>query len=156
MNMGNVLYVLDRLKPQRRFLNNLRNFYGGEVYPMNFKRADQAQIKINKHVAERTNGKIKDLINNLDPLTELLLISYIYFNGKIYISYFPTSYIISSEQSWTSPFFFNIFLQINSCVVLLLVLTLNYKQRYWKLCSAWCRKQFLAKFMAIFPVFFNI
>lgn len=136
MNMGNVLYVLDRLKPQRRFLNNLRNFYGGEVYPMNFKRADQAQIKINKHVAERTNGKIKDLINNLDPLTELLLISYIYFNGKIYISYFPHFHIISSEQSWTSPFFFNIFLQINSCVVLLLVLTLNYKQRYWKLCSA--------------------
>ncbi|KAK2538156.1 serpin A3-4 isoform X1 [Columba livia] len=82
MNMGNVLYVLDRLKPQRRFLNNLRNFYGGEVYPMNFKRADQAQIKINKHVAERTNGKIKDLINNLDPLTELLLISYIYFNAQ--------------------------------------------------------------------------
>lgn len=83
LNMGNVLFVLDRLKPQDKFLSNLRNFYEGEAYPMNFKRADQAQIKINEYVAARTNGKIKDLINNLDPLTEILLISYIYFNGKI-------------------------------------------------------------------------
>lgn len=106
LNMGNVLFVLDQLKPQDKFLSNLRNFYEGEVYPMNFKRADQAQIKINEYVAGRTNGKIKDLISNLDPLTEILLISYIYFNGKIYISYSPTSYIISSGQSWTSsPFF---------------------------------------------------
>ncbi|MCQ4078791.1 hypothetical protein FK519_28915, partial [Klebsiella pneumoniae] len=70
--------------------------------PMNFKRADQAQVKINEYVAERTNGKIKDLISNLDPLTEILLVSYIYFNGKLYISYSPPSYIISSGQSWTS------------------------------------------------------
>ncbi|XP_064316219.1 serpin A3-1 [Phalacrocorax carbo] len=82
LNMGNVLFVLDRLKPQEKFLSNLRNFYEGEAYPMNFKRADQAQIKINEYVAERTNGKIKDLINNLDPLTEILLISYIYFNAE--------------------------------------------------------------------------
>lgn len=86
LNMGNVLFVLDRLKPQEKFLNNLRNFYEGEAYPMNFKKADQAQQKINEYVARRTNGKIKDLVNNLDPLTEILLISYIYFNGKIYIS----------------------------------------------------------------------
>ncbi|KFW10852.1 Alpha-1-antiproteinase F, partial [Eurypyga helias] len=82
LNMGNVLFVLDRLKPQDKFLSNLRNFFEGEAYPMNFKRADQAQIKINEYVAGRTNGKIKDLINNLDPLTEILLISYIYFNAE--------------------------------------------------------------------------
>ncbi|NXH21809.1 A1AF antiproteinase, partial [Bucco capensis] len=82
LNMGNVLYVLDQLKPQDDFLNNLRKFYEGEVYPMNFKRADQAQVKINEYVARRTNGKIKDLISNLDPLTEVLLISYIYFNAE--------------------------------------------------------------------------
>uniref|UniRef100_A0A663M5J2 Thyroxine-binding globulin n=1 Tax=Athene cunicularia TaxID=194338 RepID=A0A663M5J2_ATHCN len=82
LNMGNVLFVLDRLKPQEKFLNSIRNFYEGEAYPMNFKRADQAQIKINEYVAGRTNGKIKDLISNLDPLTEILLISYIYFNAE--------------------------------------------------------------------------
>ncbi|NXE49126.1 A1AF antiproteinase, partial [Dromaius novaehollandiae] len=82
LNMGNVLFVLDGLKPQDQFLYNLRNFYEGEVYPMNFKKADQAQVKINEYVAERTDGKIKDLINNLDPLTEILLISYIYFNAE--------------------------------------------------------------------------
>lgn len=106
LNMGNVLFVLDQLKPQEKFLNNLRNYYEGEAYPMNFKRANQAQMKINEYVAGRTNGKIRDLINNLDPLTEILLISYIYFNGKIYISYSLTSCTISSGQSLTSsPFF---------------------------------------------------
>lgn len=105
LNMGNVLFVLDRLKPQEKFLSNLRNFYEGEAYPMNFKNSDQAQQKINEYVARRTNGKIKDLVNNLDPLTEILLISYIYFNGKIHISCSSTPYIISSGQSWTSPVF---------------------------------------------------
>lgn len=89
LNMGNVLFVLDQLKPQEKFLSNLRNFYEGEAYPMNFKKADQAQQKINEYVARRTNGKIKDLVNNLDPLTEILLISYIYFNGKISCSSTP-------------------------------------------------------------------
>ncbi|NXP72564.1 A1AF antiproteinase, partial [Ramphastos sulfuratus] len=82
LNMGNILFVLEKLKPQDKFLNDLRYFYEGEAYPMNFKRADQAQVKINNYVAQRTNGKIKDLISNLDPLTELLLISYIYFNAE--------------------------------------------------------------------------
>uniref|UniRef100_A0A8C5T452 Thyroxine-binding globulin n=1 Tax=Malurus cyaneus samueli TaxID=2593467 RepID=A0A8C5T452_9PASS len=82
LNMGNVLFVLDRLKPQEKFLNNLRKYYEGEVYPMNFKNPAQAQLKINEYVARRTNGKIKDLVNNLDPLTEILLISYIYFNAE--------------------------------------------------------------------------
>ncbi|NXK91855.1 A1AF antiproteinase, partial [Formicarius rufipectus] len=82
LNMGNVLFVLDRLKPQEKFLRDLRNFYEGEAYPMNFKKPSQAQQKINEYVAERTNGKIKDLVNNLDPLTEILLISYIYFNAE--------------------------------------------------------------------------
>ncbi|NXA80262.1 A1AT antiproteinase, partial [Thryothorus ludovicianus] len=82
LNMGNVLFVLDQLKPQEKFLVTLRNFYEGEAYPMNFKKSDQAQLKINEYVARRTNGKIKDLINNLDPLTEILLISYIYFNAE--------------------------------------------------------------------------
>ncbi|NXE91640.1 A1AF antiproteinase, partial [Menura novaehollandiae] len=82
LNMGNVLFVLDQLKPQEKFLSNLRNFYEGEAYPMNFKKANQAQLKINEYVARRTNGKIKDLVNNLDPLTEILLISYIYFNAE--------------------------------------------------------------------------
>ncbi|NXT72447.1 A1AF antiproteinase, partial [Chaetops frenatus] len=82
LNMGNVLFVLDQLKPQERFLNNLRYFYEGEAYPMNFKKSAQAQQKINEYVARRTNGKIKDLVNNLDPLTEILLISYIYFNAE--------------------------------------------------------------------------
>lgn len=102
LNMGNVLFVLDQLKPQEKFLSDLRTFYEGEAYPMNFKRADQAQVNINKYVAERTNGKIKDLINNLDSLTEILLISYIYFNGKRSLSYSLNSYIISSGQSWIS------------------------------------------------------
>lgn len=132
LNMGNVLFVLDRLRPQDKFLSNLRNFYEGEAYPMNFKRADQAQIKINEYVAARTSGKIKDLINNLDPLTEILLISYIYFNGKIYISYSVFHTFFSSGQSWTSSPFFAAWFCRETHILLSFwsSLILNYKQSY--------------------------
>uniref|UniRef100_A0A8C3SIJ7 Thyroxine-binding globulin n=1 Tax=Chelydra serpentina TaxID=8475 RepID=A0A8C3SIJ7_CHESE len=81
LDMGNVLFVKDQLKLQLQFLNDLKIFYSGEAYPENFKNVRPAQQKINSYIENKTHGKIINLLNNLDPVTEILLVSYIYLKA---------------------------------------------------------------------------
>uniref|UniRef100_A0A452J5Q8 Thyroxine-binding globulin n=1 Tax=Gopherus agassizii TaxID=38772 RepID=A0A452J5Q8_9SAUR len=81
LDMGNVLFVKDQLKLQQQFLNDLKNFYSGEAFPENFKNVRPAQQKINNYIEKKTHGKIINLLNNLDPTTEILLLSYVYLKA---------------------------------------------------------------------------
>ncbi|CAM5151883.1 unnamed protein product [Natator depressus] len=81
LDMGNVLFVKDQLKLQQKFLNNLNNFYSGEAFSENFRNVRLVQQKINNYIENKTHGKIVNLLNNLDPVTEILLISYIYLKA---------------------------------------------------------------------------
>ncbi|XP_034625507.1 alpha-1-antitrypsin-like isoform X1 [Trachemys scripta elegans] len=81
LDMGNVLFVKDQLKLQQQFLNDLKNFYSGEAFPENFKNVRPTQQKINNYIEKKTHGKIINLLNNLDPVTEILLVSYIYLKA---------------------------------------------------------------------------
>jgi serpin B len=89
---GNVeLSVANSLWPQQdyRFLNEylslIKKHYGVSITPVDFKRAGEAARKmINKWVADRTQEKIRDLIQPgiLDSLTRLVLANAIYFKGN--------------------------------------------------------------------------
>ncbi|XP_044872681.1 alpha-1-antitrypsin-like [Mauremys mutica] len=81
LDMGNVLFVKDQLKLQQQFLNDVKHFYSGEAFPENFKNVRPAQQKINNYIEKKTHGKINNLLNNLDPATEILLLSYIYLKA---------------------------------------------------------------------------
>ncbi|XP_006133783.3 alpha-1-antiproteinase-like isoform X2 [Pelodiscus sinensis] len=81
LDMGNVLFMQDQLKLQQQFLKELKNSYRGEAFPEDFRNARQAQQKINKYIANKTRGKFINLLSNLNPDTEILLINYIYFKA---------------------------------------------------------------------------
>ncbi|XP_067411217.1 alpha-1-antiproteinase-like [Emydura macquarii macquarii] len=81
LDMGNVLFVQDQLKLQQPFLNDLKTFYGGEAFPENFRNVRQAHQKINKYIENKTHGKFVNLLNNLDPDTEIILVNYLYLKA---------------------------------------------------------------------------
>uniref|UniRef100_A0A670HXB1 Thyroxine-binding globulin n=1 Tax=Podarcis muralis TaxID=64176 RepID=A0A670HXB1_PODMU len=82
MEMGNCLFVQNELHPQPQFLRELRNIYGGEIYMENFKNTAVTEEHINQYVKMKTHGKISKLVDGVDPITEILLVSYIYMKGK--------------------------------------------------------------------------
>uniref|UniRef100_A0A7M4EPX8 Thyroxine-binding globulin n=1 Tax=Crocodylus porosus TaxID=8502 RepID=A0A7M4EPX8_CROPO len=82
LNMGNVMFVTEELQLLQQFRNNLNIVCGEEIFPVNFRYTKEAEKKINRYVNEKTNGKIVQLVDNIDQLTEILLVSFIYFKGK--------------------------------------------------------------------------
>ena len=86
-----LLYTANSLWPQDTYLflknytNLLLKTYNVIITPVNYKKdTEKVRKEINKWVEEKTNEKIKDLIQPgyLDPLTRLTLVNAIYFKGN--------------------------------------------------------------------------
>ncbi|KAG8126460.1 hypothetical protein E2320_021565, partial [Naja naja] len=69
------------LYPEKQFLNGLKNFYGGDTFWENFNNNAATEQHINSCIKRKTRGKISKLVDEVDPITEILLISYIYMKG---------------------------------------------------------------------------
>ncbi|NWW69969.1 A1AT protein, partial [Climacteris rufus] len=87
LNMGNALFIDSQLELFQNFLDSVTNFYYSEAVPSNFQNPPEAIKEINKYMERKTHGKIVDLVKSLDPMTMMVLVNYIFFQG-----------------SWESPF----------------------------------------------------
>ncbi|XP_056233245.1 serpin A3-5-like isoform X2 [Seriola aureovittata] len=79
---GTAVFMDNRFKPQPDFLEVLKQSYFSEGFNVDFSKTTDSANTINTYVAEKTKGKIDNLVENLDPNTVMYLISYIYFKGK--------------------------------------------------------------------------
>ncbi|NXB79926.1 A1AT antiproteinase, partial [Donacobius atricapilla] len=82
LNVGNALFVDNKVELLQNFLDGVTNFYYGEAVSSNFQDPPEAIRKINKYVETKTHGKIVDLVKSLDPDTMMVLINYIFFRGS--------------------------------------------------------------------------
>lgn len=81
-HLGSSLFLSQDMELVPAFLNDTAAFYNASVFHANFRKPVEAARLINEHVREGTRGKISDLIANLSPSTQLVLVNYIYFKGK--------------------------------------------------------------------------
>ncbi|KAM9393550.1 serine protease inhibitor A3M-like [Pholidichthys leucotaenia] len=79
---GTAVFMDTRFKPEPEFLETLKQYYLSEGFSVDFTQSTESADAINKYVADKTNGKIDKLVENLDPSTVMYLISYIYYKGK--------------------------------------------------------------------------
>ncbi|XP_077175131.1 alpha-1-antitrypsin-like [Paroedura picta] len=82
VEMGCCLFVQNKLHPKPDFLYGLRNIYRGDIYMENFKNSAETTQHINNYVERKTHGKISKLIDRVDPLTEILMVSYFYMKAN--------------------------------------------------------------------------
>uniref|UniRef100_K7FUQ7 Alpha-1-antitrypsin-like n=2 Tax=Pelodiscus sinensis TaxID=13735 RepID=K7FUQ7_PELSI len=81
VKMGNALFLQKTLKPLNKFLEDLKNFYKSEVFSTDFYNSTNALKQINNYIENKTHGKIANLVQDLDPLTVMVLINYIFFEA---------------------------------------------------------------------------
>nr|XP_031304507.1 serpin A3-8 [Camelus dromedarius] len=81
LSVGNAMFVQEQLKLLDKFRDDARALYAAEVSSINFRDPDTAKSLINDYVKNKTQGKVVDLFKRLDPLTEVVLVNYIYFKG---------------------------------------------------------------------------
>ncbi|XP_072486437.1 alpha-1-antitrypsin-like [Notamacropus eugenii] len=82
LESGNGLFINDQLELLQGFLDDVKNLYGAEVFATNFEDSEGAKKQINDYVDKKTHGKIPELIKELDSTTVMILINYIFFEGK--------------------------------------------------------------------------
>ena len=81
LSVGNAMFVQEELKLLDKFIEDARVLYSSEAFPTNFRDPEAAKSLINDYVKNKTQGKIEDLFKNLDSLTKIILLNYIYFKG---------------------------------------------------------------------------
>ena len=82
LSVGNTMFVQEELKLLDKFREDALALYASEAFSTNFKDPEAAKSLINDYVKNKTQGKIVDLFNDLDPLTKVILVNYIYFKGR--------------------------------------------------------------------------
>ncbi|XP_008936460.1 PREDICTED: alpha-1-antitrypsin-like [Merops nubicus] len=91
LSLGNALFIEETLKPLQKFLDDVKNFYESEVFSTCFNNSSGAENQINSYIEEKTKGKIVKLVENLDPLTAMVLVNYVFFKAH-WEKPFSTSY----------------------------------------------------------------
>ncbi|KAF1389798.1 hypothetical protein PFLUV_G00077270 [Perca fluviatilis] len=80
---GTAMFMDDRFKPKPEFLQTLKQSYFTDGFNVDFSQTTESADTINKYMEEKmTNGRIDQLVEDLDPNTVMYLISYIYYKGK--------------------------------------------------------------------------
>jgi len=84
ISTANALWPRIGLQLVQDYVNVIRNFYNGEIKPMDFSDPEKASRIINDWIENQTKGLIKDMIppDAIDPyLTTLILTNAIHFKG---------------------------------------------------------------------------
>jgi serpin B len=81
MTIANSVWTEKNFAVKKSFIDILTNYYDAESKSFDIDDAS-APSKMNAWIEDKTNGLIKDMIDELDPLTKMLLINAIYFKGK--------------------------------------------------------------------------
>uniref|UniRef100_A0A8C5YMX5 Alpha-1-antitrypsin-like protein GS55-MS n=1 Tax=Marmota marmota marmota TaxID=9994 RepID=A0A8C5YMX5_MARMA len=76
------LFIDHNLKLMDKFLEDVKNLYHSEAFSTNFTNTEEAKRQINTYVEKGTQGKIVDLVKNLDRGSVLALVNYFFFKGK--------------------------------------------------------------------------
>ncbi|NXW87466.1 A1AT protein, partial [Alopecoenas beccarii] len=81
LSMGTALFVDKHLKPLKTFLKDIKKLYKGKVISSNFQNSTEAKKEINDHIKNKTHGNIKEILEDLNPDTLIVIVNYIYFKA---------------------------------------------------------------------------
>uniref|UniRef100_A0A667GB39 Serpin family A member 5 n=1 Tax=Lynx canadensis TaxID=61383 RepID=A0A667GB39_LYNCA len=82
LNLGNALFISPTVPVQDAFLSAVRTLYLADTFPAHFGDPTGAQKQINDYVAKQTEGKIVDLVKDLDSTEVMVMVNYIFFKAK--------------------------------------------------------------------------
>lgn len=82
LDVGNAVALRSDFTPLETFLNDVKNYYAGEIFSVDMSRHDEAVAEINRFIANKTQDKIRDMVKDLEPDMAMALINYVYFKGK--------------------------------------------------------------------------
>ncbi|XP_041661930.1 alpha-1-antitrypsin homolog [Cheilinus undulatus] len=84
LDVGSAAAVRSGFNPLETFLNDVKEFYSGEIFNVS-QDLSEAAAEINRFIANKTQDKIRDMVKDLHPRMVMVLINYVYFKGNVLI-----------------------------------------------------------------------
>ena len=81
ISIANSIWYRDTYPVEQAFIDVNKEHYNAEVSALDFTRALQAKNTINNWVNDKTQGKIKEIVDEITPTHIMFLINAIYFKG---------------------------------------------------------------------------
>ncbi|XP_032764756.1 plasma serine protease inhibitor isoform X2 [Rattus rattus] len=82
LSLGSALFTDPAVHIRDHFLSAMKTLYMSDMFSTNFGNPESAKKQINDYVAKKTNGKIVDLIKDLDSTHVMVVVNYIFFKAK--------------------------------------------------------------------------
>ncbi|XP_020860643.1 alpha-1-antiproteinase-like isoform X2 [Phascolarctos cinereus] len=82
LTTSNGVFIDKKLKIVEKFLEDSKKFYASDTFSINFEDNEAAKKQINDYVEKETQGKIVNLIQDLDSEAVFVLVNCIFFKGK--------------------------------------------------------------------------
>lgn len=87
---ANAILVAEHLSLRPEYKRGIQDFYLTPVEEVNFARDGQRIVRVvNRWVEEKTRGMIRKVIENVDPMTAMVLLNAVYFKGRWKIPFHP-------------------------------------------------------------------
>uniref|UniRef100_A0A4W6CEC1 Serpin domain-containing protein n=2 Tax=Lates calcarifer TaxID=8187 RepID=A0A4W6CEC1_LATCA len=97
LDVGNGIAVRSGFTPLEKFLKDVKHYYSGEIFNVDLTKPEEAAAEINRFIANKTQDKIKNMVQDLDPALVMVLINYVYFRGE-------WKYPFSHDQTYKADF----------------------------------------------------
>ena len=80
---ANRVWLRDGLNLKQAYKDDTALYYGSTLKELNFmEQPEEARKTINAWISDKTNGKIKDLLGEMNPDTQMILTNAVYFNAE--------------------------------------------------------------------------
>ncbi|XP_049626702.1 serine protease inhibitor A3N-like [Suncus etruscus] len=82
LNMSTAIFVDQQLHLVESFQQEAQTLYTADAFPTNFQDPPAAEKLINDYVKQKTQGKIQELVKDLDAETMMVLVNCLFFKAK--------------------------------------------------------------------------
>ncbi|XP_027028306.2 protein Z-dependent protease inhibitor [Tachysurus fulvidraco] len=91
LEQGTALFVGLHFQIEKAFGDQIKLFFNADIENVDFTKTEKSKEIINKHVREKTGGKVKEMVTKIDPFTRMMLINTIFFQGAWKYPFNPNS-----------------------------------------------------------------
>lgn len=98
MKIANSVWPEKTFIVKEGFLQALKSYFKAEVKNFDITKPEESIEEINTWIEDNTNGKIKDMLNSMEPFQVMYLINAVYFNGK-------WKYQFDADKTSDKPFY---------------------------------------------------
>ena len=82
LDQSTALFLSQGFEIEAKFSEEIKMFFGADVMHVNLTDKEGSIDLINEYISKKTGNKVTKMLTSMDPITQLMLINTIFFQGK--------------------------------------------------------------------------